>query len=529
MAGSRRLFFLLFFLHSHFSHFLGNLASVYKEITSGSILYWCTSVYLGRGLSTSVYQGRPRVGRVSLPRGNTVNPIVAQISDGHGNERACARLSLSFAIHLGLTLKAEELSMRVSTISLLVVARWAVEGHGHQVRQGQNWTVANTGNTLGYSDSIQTLPISDTQPSQRYGTLAPRLDSKVSDIFTSRSDIGAFDTSPQRISIGVVAGIVVAAITFLLCSGIALFWYIRRRRRRQLRHCVEKLFDEMNGDTRTGTISPFTLASSFVSGNATYTDSDARRISASTMTRERLEAQLRAVTEKMGELEELAEESTTGDSAAGGGGELISVPVVGASAPPDLEAELRAARAQINMLVARINAMNSVWEMGMPLGDEPPPDNAAFYLFANTTHRRVLCDSFFSFRNLNRVQSIIFRCKSDSVSDSPGNPLTVCSQTGRNDTVSPFTLLAGGQQPRNWMGNIDLRRSPRKIVDLEDVVEGGISSDWDAERGTQLVCARNASAAPPSDLEAELRAAREQINILGAHMKAIEWGDMYRT
>ena len=120
------------------------------------------------------------------------------------------------------------------------------------------------------------------------------------------------------------------------------------------------------------------------------------------------------------------------------------------------------------------------------------------------------------------------RRRAEKLSDTEMNPAVT--------TISPFTLLAetssrGTGRTMGKMRTIGRQRletqlcvARGKMVDLEDVVEGGTSSDRDAERGNQLVCARNVSAAPPSDLEAELRAAREQINILVARMNAIEWG-----
>ncbi|KAF7364367.1 hypothetical protein MSAN_01097200 [Mycena sanguinolenta] len=135
---------------------------------------------------------------------------------------------------------------------------------------------------------------------------------------------------------------------------------------------------EMNREGRT--ISPFTLL--VETNDATARDSDARGSKAGTIARQRLETQLRAATEKMVELEELADGSTTthpnpGSRGGGEGGELVSPARASTAALPDLhalEAELRAAREQISMLVARINAMDSAW--GMRIGGEPPPEYA---------------------------------------------------------------------------------------------------------------------------------------------------------
>ncbi|KAJ6496385.1 hypothetical protein C8R45DRAFT_926891 [Mycena sanguinolenta] len=90
---------------------------------------------------------------------------------------------------------------------------------------------------------------------------------------------------------------------------------------------------------------------------------------------QQLETQLRAATEKMVELEELVD---TGDpnagSGAGAGGGQGARQEQGQGAgqgagegqrpPPDWELQMRAAKAQIDMLLARMNAMDSAWGMG---------------------------------------------------------------------------------------------------------------------------------------------------------------------
>ncbi|KAJ6450413.1 hypothetical protein C8R45DRAFT_1224135 [Mycena sanguinolenta] len=143
---------------------------------------------------------------------------------------------------------------------------------------------------------------------------------------------------------------------------------------RRLHHRVKLSDAEIN--SRVTKISPFIplAARSFGTINATRADSDVRSISASTIARQRLETQLRAATEKIVELQELAVESTTVTSGAdaGRGNELVREGRT--SPPPNLEAELRAAREQINMLIARMNAMDAAWGMGM--GGEPPPEYA---------------------------------------------------------------------------------------------------------------------------------------------------------
>ncbi|KAF7364376.1 hypothetical protein MSAN_01098300 [Mycena sanguinolenta] len=184
------------------------------------------------------------------------------------------------------------------------------------------------------------------------------------------------DAHRHKISSGAIVGIVVAVVV-LLCAIVAIFWRIRRRRLRS--HA--QIFNRDAEENRAGrTISPFTLLvedRSISASNTTDADSDTRSISSSTTTRQRLETQLRAATEKRVELEELAEGSTAGDPNAGRGGEREFVSPTQASTAPapnsDLVAELRAARAQINMLSARMNDVDSVLGMGMR---EPPPQYA---------------------------------------------------------------------------------------------------------------------------------------------------------
>ncbi|KAJ6496276.1 hypothetical protein C8R45DRAFT_985439 [Mycena sanguinolenta] len=172
----------------------------------------------------------------------------------------------------------------------------------------------------------------------------------------------------QQLSSGAIAGI--AVIVFLV--GITLV-HIRQRRL----HRRAKLFHaKLNGGLTI--ISPFMLleeARNFGTARATRAQSDARSISASTIARQRLETELRAATEKMAELEELAQSSTTtiSEPDASGGNESVGSGSA-ASPPPDLEAELRAAREQINVLIARMNALDAAWGMGM--GGEPPPEYA---------------------------------------------------------------------------------------------------------------------------------------------------------
>ncbi|KAF8140999.1 hypothetical protein K438DRAFT_1878956 [Mycena galopus ATCC 62051] len=180
----------------------------------------------------------------------------------------------------------------------------------------------------------------------------------------------------STIHLGTLAAIAVAVTMFLLCLAATVLWQIRHRRRQK--HTAKHR--DMENTRAFTTISPFTLipqATSAEPGSENATlgeDSDARSISASTIPRQRLEMQLRAATEKMGDLEDQAR----GDGTTGGSGiREIWRRVSGRSAEtrssPDVEAQLRA---EIDLLHARINAMeaNSDAAWGRIVGDEPPPE-----------------------------------------------------------------------------------------------------------------------------------------------------------
>ncbi|KAF8140984.1 hypothetical protein K438DRAFT_1878937 [Mycena galopus ATCC 62051] len=170
---------------------------------------------------------------------------------------------------------------------------------------------------------------------------------------------------------GTLAAIAIAVTIFLLCLAGTVLWQIRRRRR-QKRTAKRR---DMENTRAFTTISPFTLISQATSPepgseNATVgEDSDMHSISASTIARQRLEMQLRAATEKMGDLEVQAR----GDGTTGGSGireiwRRVSARSAETRSSPDVEAQLRA---EIDLLHARINAMeansDSAW-------DEPPPE-----------------------------------------------------------------------------------------------------------------------------------------------------------
>ncbi|KAJ6496400.1 hypothetical protein C8R45DRAFT_1132559 [Mycena sanguinolenta] len=291
--------------------------------------------------------------------------------------------------------------------------------YSHSVRQnnpghdpsGQNHSASPSGDgphstsTQAASTSSFSTKTSISQPAESSSTLASASSSSTTPGTTSLSPPSASSyadplptypvaqasgTHKQKISSGAVVGIVLVIIAFLACAGIAVLWRIRRRRL-QSRH---QFTDDVEMRRGGRTISPFTLLvedprSDTSTANATglAMDSDARSISASTIARQQLETQLRAATEKMVELEELVD---TGDPnaglgagggqgerqeqgrSAGGGGELEGQ---GQGPPSDWELQMRAAKAQIDMLLARMNAIDSAWGMGvgMGMGGEPPP------------------------------------------------------------------------------------------------------------------------------------------------------------
>ncbi|KAF7364341.1 hypothetical protein MSAN_01094400 [Mycena sanguinolenta] len=176
----------------------------------------------------------------------------------------------------------------------------------------------------------------------------------------------------HKVSSGAIAGIAVAAIVFVICAILTLFWQTRRRRGRL--HYRVKVSDAARGQR---TISPFMLLAEASPATENTVDADwaVHRIGTSTLARERLQTQLRAAATKIVELEKLAEGGVTNGLDAGGTRGPVSVSVGSASAPPpDLEAELRSSREQISMLVARMNAMDAAWRMGMEV--ELPPEYA---------------------------------------------------------------------------------------------------------------------------------------------------------
>jgi hypothetical protein len=135
----------------------------------------------------------------------------------------------------------------------------------------------------------------------------------------------------------------------------------------------------MRIDRAATTISPFTLiteASTPRSRSATLSEeSDVRSISPSTIARQRLETQLHAATEKVADLEG-RERFDGGDGSADSSMRRLMSARSASTRLPEVEAQLQAAREQIDMLVTRINALeeNSDAGWGRVIGDEPPPE-----------------------------------------------------------------------------------------------------------------------------------------------------------
>ncbi|KAJ7726030.1 hypothetical protein B0H14DRAFT_3002622 [Mycena olivaceomarginata] len=189
-------------------------------------------------------------------------------------------------------------------------------------------------------------------------------------------------TTRKGISARVVAGISVAlAILFV---NILILLTLRVRRRRYRRRAMEQR-------AITNTISPFTMVNSPTNLIPNVANPlEVRSISAGSISRKQLESELLNAQETMVELERITVSSvgvTRGSArsrilrliskrsvSSGGGTSSHSVPA-GGRAPPDLAAQLQAAREQIDMLVTRIHALEAntdPWGMGM--SDLPPPE-----------------------------------------------------------------------------------------------------------------------------------------------------------
>ncbi|KAJ7924071.1 hypothetical protein B0H13DRAFT_1864368 [Mycena leptocephala] len=248
--------------------------------------------------------------------------------------------------------------MRISAVSILLLV--SLTAHiGHCQNQlwdqcnGQNWPSVGahsqratiqffnlTGNGIG--GSVTSLPSAPTTP---------------------RNQI------PTR----VIAGISISVASIVIGLAIALILRARCRRR------GAKLgASEIN--RQANTISPFTLNTQ-IGGNvdtAAPGDSDVRSISASTIARQRLETELLAMHEKMIDLQAL-ERRTSAVATDSSESRRILRPMwmrgTSTRRSPDLEAQLQAAREHIDMLMARINALEADAECPFQAGisDGPPP------------------------------------------------------------------------------------------------------------------------------------------------------------
>ncbi|KAJ6496303.1 hypothetical protein C8R45DRAFT_985543 [Mycena sanguinolenta] len=267
--------------------------------------------------------------------------------------------------------------MRIFAILLLVVSPWAMQGHGHEVRQNANGIIHIITAAVSELAPLATQSSSFpriSEPSTTTTSDSNRISSTSSFSSTSATTTTARSPVPpatsmtvaagkHKLSSGAVAGIAVVVIVFLLCTSITLLWQMRRR---QLHHGVQLSDPAMNHRRRIRTISPFTLLAEASTGtrNTGDANSDVRGIGAT-------RARVCAATDKIVELEQLVEGNTPNDPNAGGGRQLVSEGRASAP-PPDVEAELRLSREQISILVARMNAMDAAWRMGMEV--ELPPE-----------------------------------------------------------------------------------------------------------------------------------------------------------
>ncbi|KAJ7862849.1 hypothetical protein B0H13DRAFT_1899842 [Mycena leptocephala] len=180
--------------------------------------------------------------------------------------------------------------------------------------------------------------------------------------YTSDSGLPGPINQRHRTPPGTIAGIVVGVAILLISGTIVLCWRIRRARHAALLSEKE-------------TILPFITQ---YGGRSTLgTDSSARSVSKSSngITRQHLQTQLLTATEKMTDLEHRAVQG-----GAAGGSSVYRIwrrmSASGKSPPnPDLEAELHTAREQINIIVARMNALEAHTDYlsGMADGREAPP------------------------------------------------------------------------------------------------------------------------------------------------------------
>ncbi|KAK7060014.1 hypothetical protein R3P38DRAFT_977163 [Favolaschia claudopus] len=162
------------------------------------------------------------------------------------------------------------------------------------------------------------------------------------------------------------AGIAIAAGIVIGFGG--LVWYIRRVKRR--RNSGRR---ESGRHPRAHTISPFTLLTSNQS-NQQRSDLATHSIGGSTLARRVLQTELQAATEKFAELQEQERRSEARPHFTGR--RLWRLASARWGSQSDLELDLRAAREEISMLVARMNVLeaNSEFAGENARIEGPPPD-----------------------------------------------------------------------------------------------------------------------------------------------------------
>ncbi|KAK7047050.1 hypothetical protein R3P38DRAFT_3423832 [Favolaschia claudopus] len=163
-----------------------------------------------------------------------------------------------------------------------------------------------------------------------------------------------------------IAGITIAAGIVIGFGG--LVWYFRRVKRR--RNSGRR---EPGRHPRAHTISPFTLLTNNRS-NQQRNALDTHSIGGSTLARRVLQTELQAATEKFSELQEQERRSEARPHFTGR--RLWRLASATRRSHSDLELELRAAREEISMLVARMNVLeaNSEFAGENTRIEGPPPD-----------------------------------------------------------------------------------------------------------------------------------------------------------
>ncbi|KAJ7926098.1 hypothetical protein B0H13DRAFT_2654011 [Mycena leptocephala] len=165
-------------------------------------------------------------------------------------------------------------------------------------------------------------------------------------------DVSESMTVRNHIPVRVITGISVALAIVVLCFVVSLLVRVRSGRRAAKIGTIEI-------NPRASTISPFTLITEAGDVN-NDSSSDTPRTRANTIARRQLEKQLRAVQEKMVDLEDIERRLRQASSRGS----------------PAVHAELQAAKEQINRLVERINALeaNANWAYSEGISEDPPPD-----------------------------------------------------------------------------------------------------------------------------------------------------------